>query len=130
MLTLIPFLRGRPKLRTWCAMAGASAATLYVQGPVGYVAIDALAAVVVISRPAGLAQKAIGTLFALMMIFDLVYALTARANPELFYNSLIALGWVQWAILGAWIGHDYVGRYLRWASVGNGPPAAVRDTFR
>lgn len=107
MLTLLPFLRGREMLRTWAVMFVASMATFVIHGPVGYMAIDALAAAAVMARPAGLAQRLIGALFVLMLMFDLGFYWSSRADGDLFRSILTGIGWLQWLILGAWTGHDF-----------------------
>ena len=107
MLALLPFIRGKEMARTWAAMICASLATFIIHTPVGYMAIDAIAAAVIMARPAGLAQRLIGALFVLMLMFDLGFYLSAQSDPALFYAVLTGIGWVQWLILGAWTGHDF-----------------------
>jgi hypothetical protein len=116
MLVIAPFMRGRPMLRTWAALLGASVATYWVHTPLGYLAIDAVAAALVVARPSGLAQKAIGALFVCMVLFDLGFYLSPQFNGELFRAILTGIGWVQWLILGAWAGHDTWGRYRNWSN--------------
>jgi len=130
MLMLSPFMRGKQKLRTWLAVAGASVATFFVTDPVGYLAIDAIAAAVVVARPSGLPQKAIGGLFVFMMMFDLGFVLSPHAGWDLFASLSTAVGWVQWMILGAWAGHDALGRYRNWADPHHGSPPAVERRVR
>jgi hypothetical protein len=131
MLVIAPFMRGRPMLRTWAALLGASVATYWVQTPLGYLAIDAVAAAIVVARPSGLAQKAIGALFVCMVLFDLGFylspviadflnqfgfRLSEQADVELFRAVLTWIGWVQAAILAGWLGHDAWGRYRNWSN--------------
>ena len=130
MAGILPFMRGHQMLRTWVALSGASVATFFVHDPVGFVAIDAIAAAVVVARPSGIAQKAIGVMFALMMVFDLVYALTPQKNYDLFLWSLTVVGWVQWAILAGWTGYDLWGRYFRWSDPAYGSPHPVKRRVR
>jgi hypothetical protein len=106
MLAIIPFLRGREMVRTWAVMFTASMATFVIHTPVGYMAIDAVAAALVMVRPAGLPQRLIGALFVGMLMFDLGFYLSPGADQVLFNGILTGIGWLQWAILGAWTGHD------------------------
>lgn len=115
MMLLLPFLRGRHKLRTWAAVFGASIATYFIQDPVGYLIIDSIAAAIVVARPAGIAQKIIGMLFVWMMMFDLGYLLSPHAGWDLFFGLSLALGWLQFTILAGWEGHDAIRRYRDWS---------------
>lgn len=93
-------------VRTWAVMFAASMATFVIHSPVGFMAIDALAAAFVMVRPAGLPQRLIGALFVGMLMFDLGFYVSTKADPALFYSILTGIGWLQWAILAAWSGHD------------------------
>lgn len=116
MMMLAPFLRGRPMLRTWAALFGASLSTFWIYTPLGYLLVDAVAAAIVVARPSGLAQKSIGALFVCMVLFDLGFYLSPQADVALFRAVLTGIGWVQWLILGAWTGHDAWGRYRNWSN--------------
>lgn len=124
MLFLIPMLRGREMLRTWTVMFVASLATFVIHGPVGYMGIDAVAAAFIMARPAGLAQRLIGALFVVMLMFDLGFYLSPGADGTLFRNILTGIGWVQWLILGAWTGHDAWRNNRGRAGIGDGLSAA------
>lgn len=130
MLMLSPLMRGRQKLRTWGAVFGASLATYFVQDPVGYLAIDAIAAAIVVARPSGLPQKAIGGLFVFMLMFDLGFVLSPHKGWDLFVALSTAVGWVQWLILGAWAGHDAWGRYRNWTDPAYGSLPAHQGRIR
>lgn len=130
MIALAPFLRGHQMQRTWLAVIGASVATFFVHDPLGFILIDVAAAVIVMAAPSSKPQKMIGAVFCLMIIFELAFMLTPRNNWDLFVNSLMALGWVQVAILAGWTGHDHFRRYLRWSDPGSGPPAGVQRRVR
>lgn len=130
MLGLTPFMRGHQMLRTWLALMGASLSTFIITDPVGYIMVDGVAAAIVMARPAGLAQKAIGALFTLMMLFDLVYALTPQHNYGIFINALRVVGWAQWAVFAGWVIHDRWGRYLRWVSPASGSPPSGERRIR
>ena len=126
MLGLAPLMRGHQMLRTWLAVMGASVATYFVHDPMGYMAIDAIAAAIVMARPSGLAQKAIGALFTLMVLFDLGFYLSPQHGWDLFVSALSFVGWVQWLILVGWVGHDAFRRYRGWAS----PPDRVPAPYK
>jgi hypothetical protein len=130
MLALAPFLRGRQKQRTWVAMFGASVATYFVHDPVGFLAIDAIAAAIVVARPSGLPQKAIGGLFVWMMMFDLGFLLSPHAGWDLFFTLSTGLGWFQWMILAGWEGHDAWRRYRNWSDAVDRPPPAYEGRVR
>ena len=130
MILIAPFMRGRPMLRTWIALFGASIATFWIYGPLGYLVIDALAASIIVARPSGLAQKAIGALFVCMVLFDLGFYLSPQANGELFRTVLTVIGWGQWLILGAWAGHDLLGRYRNWSDAPYHPPDIEQRRIR
>lgn len=117
MLAIAPMMRGNQMLRTWVAMFGASVLAWVVQDVVAYIAIDAVCAAIIMARPSGLPQKAIGALFTLMVMFDLGFFLSPSADWSLFAGALSAVGWVQWAILVGWTGHDF------WRDYRNGPNA-------
>lgn len=124
MVLIAPMMRGHQQLRTWVAMFGASIATFFVHDAVGYIAIDAIAAALVMARPAGLPQKAIGALFVFMVLFDLGFLLSPLDGWGLFVQASTALGWVQWLILVAWAGNGIWGRYNRWNNALDRPPPA------
>jgi len=128
MLMLAPLMRGRQKLRTWVAVFGASAATYFVHDPLGYFVIDAVATLIVLARPAGLPQKAIGLMFVFMMCFDFGFMFSPRYGEGLFISASVFLGWVQFLILGAWEGHDRLRRYRDWSSGLDG--SQLRDQRR
>lgn len=130
MLMIAPFMRGHEMLRTWLAMFGTSIGALLVQDVVAYIAIDAVCAAIVMARPSGLAQKAIGALFILMVMFDLGFFLSPRADWGMFANSLSVVGWVQWAILGVWAGHDVWGYYRGWSHAADRIPAGHKGHIR
>lgn len=130
MLMLAPFMRGHQMMRTWAAVMGASVATFFVHDPIGFVAIDAIAAALVMARPNGLPQKAIGALFALMVMFDLGFYLSPSADWALFSSVLTGIGWVQWLILAGWTGHDAWRNYRGWSDATDRLPAAYQRRIR
>lgn len=108
MVLLLPFIRGYQKTWAWLVLIGASLSTYVVTSTVGYMAIDAIAAALIMAtKPSNLPQRLIGALFAGMLMFDLGFYLSPQASPEFFRFNLVVLGWLQWAVLGAWIIHDW-----------------------
>lgn len=127
MLLALPFMRVGPKLRTWAALMGAAVAGMLLPPlPIGiappffiiagYVAIDFIAALVVLKAPAGTAQRLIGGLFAGMICFHIGFFIAnAGHNVVSYTDTLSNIGWVQWACLLAWGALDFgkvvVGRF-------------------
>jgi len=130
MIALAPFMKGSPKTRTWLAMFGASVSGYFAPDLVWWIAIDAIAAAIVVARPAGLPQKLIGALFVCMVLFDLGFYLSPQADSALFIAVCTAIGWFQWAVLAGWTGHDAWRRYRDWDRASNSPPAIVQGRIR
>lgn len=130
MLAIAPLMRGNQMLRTWVAMFGASVLAWMVQDVVVYIAIDAICAAIIMARPSGLPQKTIGALFTLMVMFDLGFFLSPSADWSLFAGALSAVGWVQWAILVGWTGHDFWRDYRNWSNALDRPPPPIGGPIR
>lgn len=105
------------KLRTWAALFLSSLAALFASHQIAdwdslvasYMLIDGLAAWVVLIRPAGAAQKAIGLCYFVMILshIGLVSASLGGRVDTASYDSLQgALGWAQFAILCLWSAWD------------------------
>lgn len=107
-----------PKHRVWVAMFGASLAALYAPFPSGFLAIDLLVGALVLKRPAGVAQRCIGILFAGMAVFDIGYIIGGQSSPGQFVQFLSLIGWLQFTILLMWGLHDRWGLDLRRAWAG------------
>lgn len=69
-----------------------------------WMAIDFAAAVFVLHlfRPVGFAQKLIGCLYTLMVVWHFVYAAGDQEQPQLYFAFQIIVGWVQWGVLMIW----------------------------
>ena len=102
MLCIAPLMLGREKTRVWMVMLCASIATYVAWGPVWFMAIDLIAASVVLAKPRGLAQRAIGGVFAAMVLHSLGFFLSPQDGSAQYVTALSALGWVQWLILAIW----------------------------
>ncbi len=109
---------------TWLVLfSAAMAAGLFTGTAVWpFAVIDALAAFLVLKRPRGEAQRAIGTLFIMMLFLHLGFYLACRLQPGphdflgyVQFNRL--LGWLQWACLATWGGVDALDRLVvHWRS--------------
>lgn len=107
MLLIIPLMWRRDQWRTWAALMGASSMSFVAGGATwANLAIDIVAGSLVLARPAGVEQRAIGLIFSAMAIMDLGYSLSAQLDGGLrYWWWQSALGWVQWCILAAWGAH-------------------------
>ena len=116
-------------LRCWVALMAASLAAWLVTPATGqipviqYIAIDFMAAVLVLWNPARIEQRRIALLFAAMIASHIGLAAYRLAPADLGWTAMIPaahmlnmlnsyLGWLQLALLAVWSGGD-VGRYLR-----------------
>jgi len=105
MLALLPFMGDSHRLRTWAALMGASVAPhlLPVMSVEWYVVIDAVAGTLVLRRPTGCAQRAIGALFALMVVYSVGYMLADNpAGASVYLDAHTITGWAQWGCLAGW----------------------------
>ena len=107
MLLILPFMRGRAKVRTWGALFLASVAAWVFPSIAAHIAIDLLAGALVLKRPRGLAQKIIGFGFVAMLIFSSGYVMSQQANPWTLYYAMLGIGWAQWAVLLSWGLYDF-----------------------
>lgn len=107
MLCLLPLMFGGAKPRTWGAVMGSSVMAMFLPMlPAAYLVIDIACGGLVLVRPAGTAQRAIGLLFSFMAIIDLGYLLSPQLAPLTYYWTLSVLGWGQFAILACWGAYD------------------------
>ena len=108
------------KLRTWAALfcsslAGWVAVSVYGGVPVlSFIIIDILAGVAVLARPAGLAQRAIGLCYGVMILSHIGYKIALLwfegvVSSTSYEAFMTFAGWAQLVILTAWSGWD-VGR--------------------
>lgn len=108
------------KLRTWAALfcsslAGWVAVSVYGGVPVlSFIIIDILAGVAVLARPAGLAQRAIGLCYGVMILSHIGYKIALSwfegvVSSTSYEAFMTFAGWAQLVILTAWSGWD-VGR--------------------
>lgn len=113
MLLLLPLVHRAPKLRAWLAVFASSIlAFLFPLSPEAYLAIDIACGALVLAKPAGIPQKAIGMVFAFMAIIDVGYLISPQLDRGiLYYWVMVTLGWAQFAILAAWGSYD-AGTYL------------------
>lgn len=101
------------RVRTWLALFGAGYLGHLANRNIGnvdalmtaYIALDLAAAAIVLVRPAGIAQKAIGLCFAVMVLahVGVVFATAIGPISTVVYDDLNArLGWAQFLILLLW----------------------------
>ena len=97
------------RARTWLILAGA-ALSAFLLAPFGifaFAAIDAISGALVLKRPRGEAQKAIGLLFVAMLFTHLGFYFAIRLQPgppdySMYTTFNQALGWLQWSCLFSW----------------------------
>jgi len=123
MVFALPLMFGmgwRAKCRTWAALMGASLASIVLPYAAAFMVIDLLAGAMVLRRPAGCGQRAIGLIFAGMALFDIGFIIAGQHDVQAFTGFMVSLGWLQFAILFAWGGYDHWGHHLRrgWAACG------------
>ena len=107
------------KGRTWLVLFSASvAAMLFSADSVWpFAIIDGLAGYFVLRHPRGEAQRAIGTIFIMMLFLHLGFYLACRLQPgpHDFLGYVMAnrlLGWLQWACLASWGVGDAINRLV------------------
>lgn len=131
MFAILPFVMGgglwSPRLRTWLALMGASLATYVYQSHGFYIAIDLVCAGLILAYPVTQWQRVIGLLFVVMgflvlgnYLSLLQNSLSAGASVSVLVAWLTFLGWVQFGILAAWGGYDFLRRYRITDRVGGG----------
>lgn len=111
-------LTSRQKTRTWAAIAIGSVLAWFLP-PVsvaGYLVLDTLSAALVLRKPAGLTQRAIGLLFAIMILVHAGFAISDQRGWSLYYSLQEAVGWLQLSCLFAWGAYDGLVALLRRAS--------------
>lgn len=107
------------KARTWLVLFGAAFAGHFVApGNIwGFALIDGIAAALVLQRPRGETQRAIGLLFVAMLFTHVGFYMGGRLQPGPYdlegyahFNRL--LGWLQWAFLATWGVRNAVVRFI------------------
>ena len=109
MLAVFPLMLHRVRLRIWLIVAGASlaAALLPVMAVGWYIMVDFTAGALILRKPVGCAQRAVGALFAMMLLYSVGYILASNnAGADLYLTAQDFLGWLQWGCLLAWGAHD------------------------
>ncbi len=118
---------------TWLVLFCSALAAGLFSGAVvwPFAVIDATAAFFVLKRPRGEAQRAIGTIFIMMLFLHLGFYLACRMQPGPHdFNGYAQanrwLGWLQLACLATWGGIDAFGRLVvHWGLAGR--PLPHRD---
>lgn len=103
------FLMHSPQqMRTWAALFFAGSTYLFIPPDwvFGFMLADFAAGVVIITRPAGQWQRAIGALFCCMVMFHVGYMVAAMTqhnpNGALYSKANQIVGWVQLFLLASW----------------------------
>lgn len=124
MLAILPLtVWARPRrsvrVRVWLAMMIASGAAYIYPSIWAFVAIDLIAAVIVLIPPRNLWQKIIGGLFLVMAFIEIGYAgsvvsylynfSSAQPDPTLLRQTNIVIGWAALSVLFIFSGDDWLG---------------------
>lgn len=110
MFFVVPFLRGRAMVRTWLALLLASGAAWVFPNIAAFIAIDLIAAAVVIKHPAGWSQRLICLCFIGMIIVEAGHVVSPNMGGAFVAYAGLFLGWIQWALLIVWSLHESLGR--------------------
>lgn len=105
MLLILPFMVWQAKfamVRTWAALMANSLLAGLFPFVAAYIFIDGIAAWAVLRRPMGLAQRAIGLLFAGMVLTHVGFLLSPQASGLLHWQVNMLIGWLQFGCLFAW----------------------------
>lgn len=108
MFASLPLCLGPVRLRTWATMLasgllGRLFSMLYAEPILAFVAIDVVAALIILSRPKGTAQHYIGCVYVGMIISHIGYIIASNPLAKtVYYDLLTAAGWLAWFILLAW----------------------------
>lgn len=109
MVFILPLMfGGGGKLRVWAALIGSAFAAMAFP-PVAvtaYIAIDTVAASVIMHRRISCAQKIIGAIYVLMICFHVGFLLSSGGNAMLYTDVNRFLGWLQLCCLAIWGAYD------------------------
>lgn len=127
MLAALPFMFSSAKMRTWVALAVAGVIPWLLPPMIvpAYIVTDALAGAIILRKPAGCAQRAIGACFAMLVMFHVGFLLSHAGNgtTSMYYQANVITGWVQFALLAAWGLADAGKALLCWGRIGGRVPA-------
>lgn len=126
MVCILPLMWGSmPYARTWAAMAGAALMGHLVPHIGAWMAIDLIAGTIVLMHPKSLPQRAIGALFAGMVLFTVGFIAGGQNAPAQYANALSWMGWAQFAILLWGRGNDILGRLVVFRGTDSGSPVHI-----
>ena len=130
----IPMPLGR-RGRTWAAMFGAGlAASMFSPFSIpAFALIDGIAGYIVLKRPRGETQRAIGLLFVAMLFIHVGFFTACWLQPgaqDFMGYALVNryIGWLQLACLALWGSMNALGFAIRGRSDADHPPLA-KDGF-
>ena len=91
----------------WFFGVGLNVATGITDGWWFNIVIDALAATVILWRPAGRFQSILGVTYCIQIAMHCGYGLNMllhnAVDPMLYYDILTGIAWAQLAVLGGWV---------------------------
>ncbi|MCJ8334951.1 MAG: hypothetical protein MJH10_11970 [Epibacterium sp.] len=116
-------LQSKRMARVWLVFAASSLAAWTYQSLPFYIAIDLMAATVVLAKPRCAWQKAIGMVMLCMatmtigfMISEVAHVhglLSAPPNQDRLWQVYNALSWAELALFFVWGGNDWFFRFAR-----------------
>lgn len=108
MLAMFVGMDKCPMMRTWAALFLSGCAGLFIPPDwIGaYMLVDLTAGYIVVRRPAGVAQKSIGAIFVMMVIFHIGFmtamALGRAVDGHVYGVINRGAGWLQLLCLMGW----------------------------
>jgi len=96
-------------------MYAASLATFISGHPVWFLAIDAVAAAIILRQPRGAGQRLIGGIFLIMVCmnggFYCAELIGGLPSYESYIDTMRHWGWAQWLVLLVWCSYDFLGHF-------------------
>ena len=115
-------LRNVRMARVWLVFAGATLAAWAYQSIPFYIAVDLIAAAIVLARPRCVWQKAIGIVILTMATLGLGFMtsevaaawdyVSAKPNRAALWDVYMWLSYFELAVFFLWGGHDAMGRFV------------------
>lgn len=89
-------------VRTWLALLAACGAAWLFPHIAAFIAIDLIAAAIVVKHPSGWHQRLICLAFIAMIMVEVGYIVSPNMDEAVVSNAGLVLGWIQWALLIRW----------------------------
>ena len=119
-------LRNVRMARVWLVFAGATLAAWAYQSIPFYIAVDLIAAAIVLAKPRCVWQKLIGVIILTMatlglgfMISEVAFAwgyVSSTPNQAALWDVYMWLSYFELAVFFLWGGHDAMGRFIGYSS--------------